>query len=143
MNREAMAAGALKEYLRKQTDRILDACTKCGKCVEACPMTPYSAPLANAEPKAVATGILSVLQGEPGTAEALGWTSVCVRSGQCVPACPEHVNPMLMLRIAHMVASGGLGGPRQIAVREDRDFFDRIRAFAKLQLTDEEINHWM
>jgi hypothetical protein len=42
-----------------------------------------------------------------------------------------------------MVASGGLGGPQQIASRVDRDFFDRIRAFAKLQLTEEEIRNWM
>ena len=50
---------------------------------------------------------------------------------------------MMMVRIARMVACGGLGGPKQIAVREDRDFFDRIRAFAKLQLTEEEIKNWM
>jgi len=50
---------------------------------------------------------------------------------------------MMMVRIARMIASGGLGGPQQIAVRADRDFFDRVRAFAKLQLTEEEIRNWM
>jgi Fe-S oxidoreductase len=138
-----LATGALKEFIRRETERILDACTKCGKCVEACPMTRYSAPLAGANPGTVVTGILSVLRGEQGTPEALGWASVCVRSGACVPACPEDVNPQMMVRVARMIASGGLGGPRQIAVREDRDFFDRIRAFAKLQLTEEEIENWM
>ena len=106
-------------------------------------MTRYSAPLAGADPQAVATGILSVLREEPGTAAALGWASVCIRSGRCVPACPEDVNPMMMVRIARMIASGGLGGPQQIAVRADRDFFDRVRAFARLQLTEEEIRNWM
>jgi len=137
------ATGALKEFIQRETARILGACTRCGKCVEACPMARYSAPLAGADPKAVATGILAVLREEPGTAEALGWASVCVRSGSCVPACPENVNPMIMVRIARMVASGGLGGPQQIAVRADRDFFDRVRAFARLQLTEEEIRNWM
>jgi len=28
-------------------------------------------------------------------------------------------------------------------IRDDRDYFDRIRAFAKLQLTEEEIRDWM
>ena len=106
-------------------------------------MTGYSAPLAGSDPQAVATGILSVLREEPSSAAALGWASVCIRSGRCVPACPEDVNPMMMVRIARMIASGGLGGPKQIPVRADRDFFDRVRAFAKLQLTEEEIRNWM
>jgi len=106
-------------------------------------MARYSAPLAGADPQAVATGILSVLREEPGTAEALGWASVCVRSGACVPGCPENVNPKMMMAIARITASGGLGGPKQTPVRQDRDFFDRIRAFARLQLTDEEIRDWM
>jgi ferredoxin len=119
------------------------ACTKCGKCVEACPMTRYSAPLAGANPVNVVTGILAVLRGEPGTPEALGWASVCVRSGTCIPACPENVNPQMMVRIGRMTAAGGLGGPAKITLRNDRDFFDRVRAFAKLQLTEEEIKNWM
>jgi Fe-S oxidoreductase len=143
MANQPIATGALREFLRRETERILGACTKCGKCVEACPMTPYSAPLAGAEPGTVVPGILSILRGEQGTPEALGWASVCVRSGVCVPACPEGVNPKMMVRIARMTAAGGLGGPRQIAVHADRDFFDRIRAFAKLQLTEEEISNWM
>ena len=143
MAEHARATGALKEFIHRETARILAACTRCGKCVEACPMARYSAPLAGADPKAVAAGILSVLREEPGTPEALGWAAVCVRSGRCVPACPDDVNPMMMVRIARMVAAGGLGGPRQIAGRVDRDFFDRVRAFAKLQLTEEEIRNWM
>ena len=106
-------------------------------------MTRYSAPLAGADSQAVATGILALLRAEPGTPQALGWAAVCIRSGSCVPACPENVNPMMMVRIARMAATGGLGGPKQIAGRVDRDFYDRIRAYAKLQLTEEEIRNWM
>ncbi len=143
MANHPIAPGALQQFIRSETENILGACTKCGKCVEACPMTPYSGALTGAEPRTVVEGILSVLRGEQGSAAALGWVSVCVRSGACVPACPEDVNAQMMVRIARMIASGGLGGPRQIAVREDRDYFDRIRAFAKLQLTEEEIRNWM
>ena len=106
-------------------------------------MARYSAPLAGAAPQAVAGGILGLLKGEPGTPQALGWAQVCIRSGSCVPACPENVNPMMMVRIACVVATGGLGGPQQIAARVDRDFFERVRAFAKLQLTEDEIRNWM
>jgi hypothetical protein len=50
---------------------------------------------------------------------------------------------MMMVRIARIHAAGGLGGPKQIKIREDRDTYDRVRAYAKLQLTDEEIRNWM
>jgi heterodisulfide reductase subunit C len=138
-----LATGALKEFIRRETERILGACTQCGKCLEACPMAPYANPRYTGDPKPVVGGILALLRGESGTPEALGWASVCVRSGDCVPACPEQVNPTMMLRIARMVASGGLGGPCRIALPQDRDFFNRVRAFARLQLTEEEIRDWM
>lgn len=142
MQRQAMPTGAMKEFIRAETERILAACTRCGKCFEACPMTRYAPPLAGADSRAVVTGMLDVLRGGEGSPQALAWTSVCVRSGSCIPACPDDVNPKMMLRIARMTASGGLGGPKRIAGREDRDYFDRIRAFAKLQLTDGEIKEW-
>lgn len=138
-----MPTGAMKEFIRAETERILAACTRCGKCFEACPMTPYSPALAGADPKAVVTGILALLREEGNNPEAIGWTSVCVRSGSCVPACPENVDPKMMMRIARMTASGGLGGEKRIAARHDRDYFDRVRAFAKLQLTEDEIKDWM
>jgi hypothetical protein len=68
---------------------------------------------------------------------------VCVRSGSCVPACPENVDPKMMVRIARRMASGGLGGEKRIPPRHDRDYYDRIRAFAKLQLTEAELKDWM
>jgi len=134
--------GALTQFIRREADRILGACTRCGKCFEACPMTPYSASCTGAAPEAAVSGILSLLRGEAANPEGLGWASVCVRTGACVPACPEQVNPAMMVRIGRMAASGGFGSERQIPVREDRDFFDRVRAFAKLQLTDEEFERW-
>lgn len=143
MSRQPMPTGATQAFIRRETERILGTCTKCGKCFEACPMTRYSPAAADAEPVPVVTGILGLLSGAAGTPAALGWASVCVRSGTCVPACPEAVNPKMMVRIARMVAAGGLGGPKQIQLKEDRDYFDRIRAFAKLQLTDQELADWM
>lgn len=131
----------LKEFQQSEVERILGACTKCGKCYEACPMTQYSqAPASDA--KAVVQGVLGVLRGEAGTPEALGWISVCMRSGVCVPACPENVDPKMMMRLARMTALGGRGLPAQIRQKEDRDYFDRIRAFGKLQLSDEELKKW-
>src|SRR2546430_7782560 len=92
--------------------------------------------------KEVVPGVLAVLRGEPGTPQALGWIAVCTRSGVCVPACPENVDPKMMMRLARMTALGGRGQAAQLKVPEDRDYFDRVRAFAKLQLTDEELKDW-
>jgi hypothetical protein len=47
-----------------------------------------------------------------------------------------------MMRLARMTALGGRGASRQIEGREDRDYYDRVRAFARLQLTDDELKDW-
>jgi Fe-S oxidoreductase len=136
------AIGArLKEFQASEVERILDSCTRCGKCYEACPMTQYSKAPAS-DSKSVVEGVLAVLRGEPGSPEALGWISVCMRSGLCVPACPDSVDPKMMMRLARMTALGGRGLPAQIQTKEDRDYFDRIRAFGKLQLTEDEYKKW-
>ena len=131
----------LKEFQAAEVERILSSCTRCGKCYEVCPMAQYSrAPAADG--KAVVPGVLAVLRGEAGSAEALGWIAVCTRSGSCVPACPENVDPRMMMRLARMTALGGRGLPKQIEPKEDPDYFNRVRAFAALQLTDEELKEW-
>ena len=131
----------LKEFQAAEVERILSSCTRCGKCYEVCPMAQYSrAPAADG--KAVVPGVLAVLRGEAGSAEALGWIAVCTRSGSCVPACPDHVDPRMMMRLARMTALGGRGLPKQIEPKEDPDYFNRVRAFAALQLTDEELREW-
>lgn len=136
------AIGAkLKEFQEREVERILDACTRCGKCYEACPMTQYSKAPAS-DSKAVVEGVLAVLRGEHGSPEALGWISVCMRSGVCVPACPDNVDPRMMMRLARMTALGGRGLAAQIRQPEDRDYFDRIRAFGKLQLSEDEYKKW-
>ena len=136
-----MDSTKLKAFQEKETERILSACTQCGKCYEVCPMAKYSGAPAKSG-KDVVPGVLAVLRGEPGSEAALGWIGVCTRSGVCVPACPENVDPRMMMRLARMTALGGRAAPKQIALKEDRDYFDRVRAFAKLQLTDEERKEW-
>jgi Fe-S oxidoreductase len=138
--RESIGA-RLKNFQAAEIERILSACTRCGKCYEVCPMAQYSKARSSDAP-AVVDGVLAVLRGERGSAEALGWIAVCTRSGVCVPACPHNVDPKMMMRLARMTALGGRGLPAQIQAREDRDYFDRVRAFGALQLSDEERKEW-
>ncbi len=142
------AIGArLKAFQQAEAARILSACTRCGKCYEACPMTAYAKPAPGgagdaADGHGVVAGVLAVLGGEQGSPAALGWIAVCCRSGVCVPVCPEQIDPLMMMRLARMTALGGRGGVKQLAMREDPDYFNRVRAFAKLQLSDEELKRW-
>jgi Fe-S oxidoreductase len=137
------AIGArLKAFEQAEAERILSACTQCGKCFEACPMTPYAKAASGAEGKAVVAGVLAVLRDEPGTPQALAWISVCTRSGVCVPSCPDNVDPRMMMRLARMTALGGRGQAKQIEMGDDPDYFDRVRAFAKLNLSDDELKDW-
>lgn len=137
------AIGArLKAFQQAEAERILSACTQCGKCFEVCPMTGYAKAAEGAQAKSVVAGVLAVLREEPGTPEALSWISVCTRSGVCVPACPDKVDPRMMMRLARMTAFGGRGVAKQVAVNHDPDYFNRVRAFAKLSLSDDELKDW-
>jgi ferredoxin len=101
-------------------------------------MTSYAG-LPKATPgEVVVGGVLDILRGQAGTPEALAWTRVCTGSGECVQACPDNVNPMMMVRIARMIAAGGTGGDVQIEMFDDPDHFPRIRAFTQMQFTEDE-----
>jgi L-lactate utilization protein LutB len=132
----------LRAFIADKVAQTLARCTRCGRCYEACPMPAYSDELSGADGKAVVGGILGMLRGDTGDPKALEWARICSQSATCIPACPEGVDPMMMLRIARMTALGSLGGPRLIPGRDDPEFFLRIMAFARLQLTDAERAVW-
>jgi len=134
--------GTLREYVDAFIGDTLDRCTRCGRCFEACPMTPYSERLAQASGPEVVGELLEVLRGNPAVPRALDWIKVCTQSATCIEACPEGINAMLMLRVGRMGAMGSLGGPRQMGGRDDPLFFRRITAFAETQFTDEELEKW-
>jgi ferredoxin len=51
------AAQTLASYFDSETAKVLSACTACGKCVEMCPVVPYTG-LKEADPKAIAHGVV-------------------------------------------------------------------------------------
>src|SRR5262245_47338211 len=133
---------SLTAYLDGFIEDTLDRCTRCGRCFEACPMTPYAERLVQASAPEVVADVLEVLRRKPATPAALDWIKVCTQSATCIKACPEGINAMLMLRVARMGALGSLGGPRQMTGRDDPLFFRRITAFAETQFTEEELEKW-
>ena len=133
----------LLAYIERNIGRTLDDCTTCGKCFDICPMTAYSDKLAGKTGGEVVAGVLGILRGTGGTPEAVEWTRLCTQSARCIPACPENINPMLMLRLSRITALGSTGGPALLPDgKRDPNFFRRINAFAALQLSAAEIAEW-
>jgi L-lactate utilization protein LutB len=135
-------SASLTEHLGHFISDTLTRCTRCGACFQACPMISYAPGLSEVRPQHAVDGILDLLRQRPGNAEAVAWIEVCTQSGRCTAACPESINAMKMMRVARMSALGSLGAPRQIAPREERGFFRKIEAFARLQFSGDEVDKW-
>ena len=91
-------AGYLADF-RARGEAIADACTRCGDCFRACPMV-APAGLAAADAEATTAGVVDLITGGSGTAEAARWASVCSGSGNCIPACQHGINPRFMVQLA-------------------------------------------
>jgi heterodisulfide reductase subunit D len=126
------------DALRGQVDHILDACTRCGKCVEACPMV-EPAGLDRADGVAIADGVLDLLAGGGGTKAAERWAQVCTNSGKCIPACDYGINPRFMVNMARISSKAKLGADE--VRRAANEYFSAMgrstRTIARLQLAPE------
>jgi len=85
--------------LNDRVGDMLDACTRCGKCVEACPSV-QPAGIADASPTDVIAGIIDLVRSGDGPEASKKWASSCTLSGHCIQACDEGVNPRFLLAMA-------------------------------------------
>lgn len=84
-------------YLASEASRLLDACTRCGRCAEVCPVIPAEERAGDA-PQALAHNLAQHLAGTHALADATAaWLHSCNGCGACIPACPEGVNPRKLL----------------------------------------------
>lgn len=125
----------LAEFVAGTAESIADACTRCGRCVEVCPVVP-SARLSGADPKAIVSGVLGALGGKAALAgDAAAWAHQCNGCGACLPACPEGVNPRQMIMLANTRdASRGTRTPQLF-----RKMARAIRLMAAMQLVPEDV----
>ena len=117
-------------------------CTACGACFEACPMVDHVG-LRAADAKSVTDGLRRLAMGEAAPAHTIAWVGACTKSGLCVAACPEKdagLNAMLLVRVAKQRA---LNETRQLPAKQDPTMFPRVKIFARLQLSDQELAKWM
>ncbi|WP_375782707.1 heterodisulfide reductase-related iron-sulfur binding cluster [Bradyrhizobium sp. Pha-3] len=102
-----MTTPALADFLDSEAVRLADACTRCGKCVEVCPVVPFG-PMAAVPPQDVVGPVVAFLaQGQAMPEASRTWIAACNGCGACIPACPEAINPRRMLMLAATKQSEG------------------------------------
>ncbi len=91
----------------------------------------------------ITDGLRLLARGQPGPNETAQWAGACGKSGLCVDACPEKakgLDAMLLVRIARQRA---INDTKQLKPKGDPTAFPRVKTFARLQLTDEELKRWL
>jgi len=120
-----------------RTAGILDACTRCGKCVDVCPM-PDAIGMDATDSEAIASGVLDILRTGAGPEISARWVAACTGSGHCIQACEHGINPRFMLAAAR-AALRREGAATASAVTDDsgqqfRVMSRAVRVLSQLQL---------
>lgn len=131
------AAGFVDLFRARGAD-IADACTRCGDCFRACPMTEPGG-IGDADPSVTAAGIIDLITGGAGNEQAVRWTEICSGSGSCIPACKHGINPRFMVQMARGLARRNRdGAPLEKRWRGQFQGVSRgVRVLSKLQLPPE------
>src|SRR4051812_4654842 len=137
------ASERLAARIRENSARLADACTACGACYRVCPMVPRTAMLDGAEPETVMAGIRDILRDGPGSAEAVTFAGVCTRSGVCTSACPEQLDAAFLMRLASLRVRRALGDAPRVATKDDPGWSARVKAFARMTMSEEEQAKWL
>jgi Fe-S oxidoreductase len=131
-----MTQTAFEAGLAARTDEMVAACTRCGKCVEICPVT-GPAGVGDAAPEAVIAGVLDILRGGAGPAASKAWASGCALTGDCIDACDVGVNPRFLLamtRVALAKQTVELRDRRRRGVENFRLVADGVNVLSRMQL---------
>ena len=133
-----MQPASFEDALASRVDEMVSACTTCGACFSACPMT-GPAGLAEADPRATVTGVLDIFRLGEGSAEAEKWAKACTLSGSCIPACDYGVNPRFLLAMARLELARKAAEPaarRKQGVEVFRKQSQDISVLSQLQLSE-------
>jgi len=133
-----MTTTTFESALAERTAAMADACTRCGKCVEVCPVTGPGG--VKAEPVDVISGIIDILKTGDGPEASRKWASSCVLTGACIKACDYGVNPRFLLGMARVAMARHKNQPteqRRQGVDGFRKVAREVAHISQMQLDDE------
>jgi heterodisulfide reductase subunit D len=122
--------------LGERVEDMLDACTRCGKCVDVCPSV-KPAGITAASSEDIISGVLDIVRSGEGPEASRKWAASCMLSGECIKACDYGVNPRFLLAMARLaVAKAGneLPDRRRLGVERYRDLSRDVTVLSRLQL---------
>jgi Fe-S oxidoreductase len=125
--------------LGSRVTQMLDACTKCGKCVEVCPSV-RPAGISDASSKDIISGVLDIVRAGEGPDASRKWAESCMLSGECIKACDYGVNPRFLLAMARVSlarAANELRDRRRHGVEKFHDLSRDVTVLSRLQLDGE------
>ncbi len=128
---------SFESALTTRAAEMADACTRCGKCVEVCPVTGPGG--VKAEPVAVISGIIDILRTGDGPEASRKWANACVLTGECIKACDYGVNPRFMLNMARVKMAQHANAPaeqRRGGVDGFRKVAREVQHISRMQLDD-------
>jgi Fe-S oxidoreductase len=127
---------SFENALQGRVDDMITACTRCGACVEACPV---AGPAGVAAPaKDVIAGVIDILRTQNGSDAARRWARSCMLSGDCIAACAEGVNPRFLLAMARVTmarSTQDIHERRRAGVVNFRKLSQDVAVLSRMQLT--------
>lgn len=107
---------AYLEGAEARIDAMVDACTRCGACFDACPM-PGPAGLGTEDRETAVEGLMLLVKGGAAPEATAAWTSACCGSGYCRSACPEGIDVRFLQRNGKVKLLASKGEAREIKRR--------------------------
>src|SRR5947208_3947884 len=92
---------SFETVLGERVEEMLEACTRCGKCVEVCPSV-KPAGITEASSEDIISGVLDIVRSGEGPEASRKWAASCMLSGECIKACDYGVNPRFLLAMARL-----------------------------------------
>ncbi len=130
---------SFETVLSERVEDMLDACTRCGKCVEVCPSV-KPAGISDAKPEDIISGVLELVRTGAGPEASRKWAASCMLSGECIKACDYGVNPRFLLAMARLgvaKADKELPDRRRNGVEKYREMGRDVSVLSRLQLDAE------
>src|SRR6476660_3543853 len=139
---DSMTETVFEAALAARTAEMLAACTRCGKCVEVCPMA-KPAGIGDATPESVISGVLDIVRTGEGPMASRAWAKGCALTGDCIAACGDGVNPRFLLAMARVAMAKQESGPRdrrKQGIENFRLVADGVNVLARMQLDETDLS---